>query len=243
MKTLVLLHGWGMTPSVFNGVAARLARVSDVHAPALPGYCGAPAVTPYTVDALARAVAPRAPSRCVVAGWSLGGQVALEWARRAPEQVEALVLIGSTPSFVAREGWPHAVEPRVFHGFADAMTANRESTLNRFASLQAQGDAAMKAAAGRLRAALCGEEDAGLETLRDGLRVLLDADLRATLGEIAQDALVIHGENDRLVPFAAGDDLARRLRRGALAKIAGAAHAPFVTQADAVTVAIEGFLR
>jgi pimeloyl-[acyl-carrier protein] methyl ester esterase len=241
VTTLVLLHGWGMTPAVFDEIGARLRGVCDVHALPLPGYCGTPSVSPYTVQGIARSAAAGA-GRCVVAGWSLGGQVALEWARQAPAQVEALVLIGSTPSFVTREGWPHAVEPRVFQGFADAMAANRESTLNRFASLQAQGDAAMKAAALRLRAALCDESDASTQTLCDGLNVLLDTDLRATLGQIEQPALVIHGEHDRLVPFAAGEHLARMLKRGTLAKIAGAAHAPFVTQPDAVVRALEAFL-
>ena len=242
MKTLVLLHGWGMTPAVFDELATRLRMACDVHAPALPGYCGTPSVAPYTVETLARSVAARV-GRCSVAGWSLGGQVALEWARRKPGQVEALALIGSTPSFVAREGWTPAVEPAVFHGFADAMTADRASALNRFASLQAQGDAAMKAAALRLRAALCGENDASTPTLCDGLRVLLDTDLRAALADVEQPALVIHGENDRLVPFGAGEHLARGLKRAHLVKIAGAAHAPFVTQCAAVADALESFLR
>ena len=242
MKTLVLLHGWGMTPAVFDELTTRLRMVCDVHAPALPGYCGTPSVAPYTVETLARSVAARV-GRCIVAGWSLGGQVALEWARREPQQVEALVLIGSTASFVRREGWPHAVEPAVFHGFAEAMATNRVSTLNRFASLQAQGDAAMKAAALRLRAALCGENDASTPTLCDGLRVLLDTDLRAALADVEQPALVIHGENDRLVPPAAGEHVARMLQRGRLVKIAGAAHAPFVTQPEAIAQEIEGFLR
>jgi pimeloyl-[acyl-carrier protein] methyl ester esterase len=242
VKALVLLHGWGMTPAVFDELRARLSAVCEVHAPALPGYCGTPSVAPYTVKTLAQSAAGRV-GRCVVAGWSLGGQVALEWARRAPEQVEALVLIGSTPSFVARKDWPHAIQPAVFHGFGEALTVNRASALNRFASLQAQGDAAMKAAAVRLRAALCSERDASTATLSEGLSVLLDTDLRSTLGEIEQPALVIHGENDRLVPFAAGEHLARTFKRGRLAKIAGAAHAPFVAQPGAVADAIAGFLR
>jgi pimeloyl-[acyl-carrier protein] methyl ester esterase len=243
VKTLVLLHGWGMTPSILDEVGDRLRGACEIHALPLPGYCGTPGVAPYTVETLAQSAAARAPRRCVVAGWSLGGQVALEWARRAPEQVEALVLIGSTPSFVTRVGWPHAVEPAVFRGFAEAMTSNRDSTLKRFASLQAQGDAAMKPAAMRLRAALCAERDASTPTLCEGLRVLLDADLRAALAHVEQPVLVIHGENDRLVPLAAGEHLARAMKRAQLLKVPGAAHAPFVTQPDAVVDAIAGFVR
>ena len=243
MRTLVLLHGWAMTPAVLDEIAARLREAREVLALPLPGYCGASPVAPCTIDALAQDLAARAPAQCAVAGWSLGGQVALEWARREPRQVEALVLIDSTPSFVQRVGWPHAVEPAVFHGFAEAMASSRESALNRFASLQAQGDAAMKRTALRLRAALCGENDASTTTLSAGLRVLLGTDLRASLAEVAQPALAIHGENDRLVPLAAGEHVARTLRRGRLVTIAGAAHAPFASRADDVARAIEDFLR
>jgi pimeloyl-[acyl-carrier protein] methyl ester esterase len=243
LKTVVLLHGWGMTPAVFDEIAGRLRGVCEVRALPLPGYCGVPAVAPCTVEALARSVAARAPERCVVAGWSLGGQVALQWARRDKDQVEALVLVGSTPSFVTRAGWQWAVEPAVFQGFAEAMATDRAPTLNRFASLQAQGDSAMKAAALRLRAALCSEQDASTATLCDGLTVLLDTDLRAALDEIEQPALVIHGENDRLVPIAAGEHLARALKRARLARIGGAAHAPFIAQGEAVADAVQAFLR
>lgn len=239
----MLLHGWGMTPAVFDGLKSALEGSYALHMMPLPGYCGAPTSPACTVESLAQSVAERAPARCFVAGWSLGGQVAIEWARRSTQQVQALALIASTPSFVQRDGWTHAVEPAVFHGFADAMHVQREATLKRFASLQAQGDAAMKEAALHLRASVCGDDDASSETLLGGLRVLLETDLRETLRDVPQETLVIHGECDRLVPFAAGEHLARTMERATLSRIAGAAHATFVTRRDAVAAALEGFFK
>jgi pimeloyl-[acyl-carrier protein] methyl ester esterase len=131
----------------------------------------------------------------------------------------------------------------VFEAFAESMQTNRDATLTRFASLQAQGDAAMKAAALQLRAGLAAEAQASTAVLQHGLRVLLDTDLRESLGSIGHETLVIHGEADRLTPFAAGEHLARTLKRGRLCAISGAAHAPFVTAADAVAAALKDFLQ
>ncbi|HEV7803330.1 MAG TPA: alpha/beta hydrolase, partial [Burkholderiales bacterium] len=71
-------------------------------------------------------------------------------------------------------------------------------------------------------------------TLQRGLDVLIDTDLRAVLREIGTEALVIHGERDALVPLAAAEYLASRLPRGRLAIVPGAAHAPFVSDAQTV---------
>ena len=243
MITLVVLHGWGMTPAVFEALADRLRASFAVHALALPGYCGAPSVAPYSIETLAESIAARAPERCWVAGWSLGGQVALEWARLRPRQVEALALIAATPSFVRREDWSHAVERSVFEGFVENLERDREATLSRFASLQAQGDALIKATATALRASVGGAAEVDTGTLRQGLGVLLDADLRASLREVPHETLVVHGEDDRLVPLAAGEYLARELPHARLSTIRGAAHAPFVSRTDEVAAALTDFLR
>lgn len=243
MKQLVLLHGWGMTPKVFDTLGARLASSFALHPLALPGYCDTPAVSPDALVSLAESVASRAPQRCCVVGWSLGAQVAIAWARLAPQQVEALALVAATPSFVQRASWPHAMDAAVFETFAENLECDRAATLARFAALQAQGDASMKSALLRLRAALCTESDATASTLRHGLRVLLRADLREALPDVRQDTLLLHGEKDRLVPIAAGEYLAREMPHARLSTIAGAAHAPFLTAPDAVAAALEDFLR
>ena len=140
MKVLVLLHGWGVRPSVFDTLRAQLAEWYEVRAPALPGYDGTAACEPYNVDTLADRLAAAAPERCFVAGWSLGGEVALAWAGRAPQQVERFALIATSPCFVRREGWISAMDPEVLGEFSAALDVDASRTLKRFSLLQAQGD-------------------------------------------------------------------------------------------------------
>jgi pimeloyl-[acyl-carrier protein] methyl ester esterase len=230
-----------MSPAVFRELTARLAPSYEVHALPLPGYDGSLPCEPYELECLASHVAAAAPERCLVAGWSLGGQVALAWARAAPRQIERMALIAATPCFVQRDGWGAAMEPRVVQEFSSALDRDVTGTLRRFASLQAQGDDAAKQVVSALRTCIAAQPSTGTQTLRRGLDILMATDLRGRLQEITHDALVIHGENDTLVPLPAGEYLADTLPHGRLAIVRGAAHAPFVSHADAVARAMQEF--
>lgn len=241
MKQLVLLHGWGVRPVVFDPLCAALAHDYDVCAPALPGYDGAASSAPYDLDALADRIAAAAADRCFVAGWSLGGQVALTWAERAPHQVERIALIATTPCFVQRETWDCAMAPAVLQEFSSALEVDVSRTLARFSLLQAKGDSQSKAVVTALRRALASEATADAGALNAGLRILLHADLRTHLERIEQEALVIHGENDSLIPLAAAESLASVLPRGTLIRVRGAAHAPFLANPGVVAGALREF--
>lgn len=234
---IVLLHGWGYSARVWDELAARLARRFRVHALDLPGYGTAPACAPYTLETLADTVARDAPRRCQVAGWSLGGEVALAWARRAPYQVERLALIGTTPCFTSRPGWPCATAPAVLREFGQRLASDRAGTLARFAAAQARGDARTQRYAG-----LLGQlEGSATDALAAGLRVLASADLRRELPRLRQPALVLHGARDRIVPPAAGRRLAAALPDARFALLRTCAHAPFLSQPGRVARALREF--
>src|SRR5687767_4910167 len=103
VRELVLLHGWGSSPGVWDGLARRLAPRFLVHALPLSGCDADPA---RSLQAIVAAVIQAAPRRCGVIGWSLGGEVALAWARHAQRQVQRVALIAATPCFTHRPGWP-----------------------------------------------------------------------------------------------------------------------------------------
>jgi pimeloyl-[acyl-carrier protein] methyl ester esterase len=236
---VVLLHGWGSSGRVWNDLAARLAVRFRVHVPDLPGYGTAPACARYTLEGLADALARNAPRRCHVAGWSLGGEIALAWARRAPRQVERLALIGSTPCFMSRPGWSCATTPATLREFAQRLATDRAGTLARFTAAQTRGDARATRFAGLLGQLV--EGSASDDTLAAGLGVLASADLRRELPRLKQPALVLHGARDRIVPPAAGRRLAAALPHGRFALLRSCAHAPFLSQPGRVARALREF--
>ena len=234
VRDVVFLHGWGSSPPVWSDLQARLAPRLRTSAPDLPGYGSQGPCEPCTVERLADAIALKAPPRCHVVGWSLGGLVALAWAARAPRQVARLALIAATPCFLQRPGWPLAMAVEAFAAFEEATAADPARALRRFASLQAQGDRKAKQVARQLRGALAPPSAA----LGAGLDVLRATDLRGELHCLQHSALVVHGDRDQLVPPAAGARLARLLPGARLLALPDAAHAPFLSEPAAVAAAL-----
>ncbi len=240
-RDLVLLHGWGMHAGIWDELARELSPHFRVHAVDLPGYGKSTTCDPYTLEQMAAALAEEMPQRCLVCGWSLGGQAALIWAGIAPQQVTRLALIATTPCFARRADWPHAVEATVLQDFAGALARDYAGTLKRFLLLQVQGDEHAKQVASQLRQSLFARGELDSRVLRQGLEILLNADLRDRLSTVMQPTLVLHGERDILTPFAAGEYLSRGLPRARLVRLRGAAHAPFVSDVTGVSVFLKRF--
>lgn len=241
VRDVVLLHGWGADGSVWKDMAERLAARHRPHAPELPGYGAHSAGSADSLEQIAVVMARAAPSRCHVVGWSLGGQVALAWARREPRQVERLALIATTPCFARRPDWPHAVAPELLAEFRSAVGSDKDGALQRFVSLQAKGDENARLVLRRLRDGLVAGGETARPALERGLQILLEGDLRESLGAIRQPTLVIHGDRDAVVPLAAGEYLSRRLPAARLLALRGAAHAPFLSDPTGVAAALEAF--
>ena len=246
-NTVVLLHGWASHPQVFRGLARALEKQARVQVLALPGYGETTACTPYTLETMADTLAAAAPKQCSVVGWSLGAQVALAWARRAPQQVSRLALIGATPCFTQRVGetnaWPHAVASPVMRQFTAQIQRDCPSVLRRFVALQSHGDTNAVRVAHKLRSVLFTNPLPTQEVLEAGLEILRTCDLRESLSSIQQPALVIHGENDAVTPSAAGRALSELLPNAEFHAIASAGHAPFITDADAVAARLLAFFH
>lgn len=221
-RDLVLLHGWGMSGKCWEAVSEELSERFRVHLVDLPGHGSSEYSGRDWIDLLADAF----PCEVFLCGWSLGGQLAIEWAERYPERVEKLVLVSSTPCFVAREGWSQGMPREVFEGFADALEKNPESALKRFLFLQARGGDEEKALLRKLLGYL---EKADGAALKKGLDMLLESDLREAARNVSRPALVLHGQCDTLTPVEAGKWLAQSMRDARFAIIPGCAHAPFVS--------------
>ncbi|BAN36464.1 bioH protein [Sulfuricella denitrificans skB26] len=239
---LALLHGWGMHGGVWDGVRDVLARRFRLHIVDLPGYGASPAFEPYTLERLAHAVAAALPEKFHVCGWSLGGQVALEMALLFPDQIERLVLTAATPCFTVREGWPCAMPHEVLLEFATALESDYEGTLKRFLALQARGGDEAKSVLKRLRDILFARGHPDVQTLRAGLNILLESDLRNQVATIKAPTLLLHGGRDMLTPVGSAHWLAEQMPGAHLEVLSGAAHAPFLSHPAEFIEIVTGFL-
>jgi len=244
---LVLLHGWGLGPQVWTALTPHLPAGLRVRTPALSGHGGALARSP-TLEAWGDALLPELPDGAVVCGWSLGGLVALDLARRHPQKVARLVLIGTSPCFVtrtdsARAPWPHGLAAATVAGFIDDFAHDPAATLRRFVALQALGDARRRTVSNALNAALVNLEKCDRNMLASGLELLADTDRRAALDDVRQPVQLIHGGGDALMPLAAAEWLATRLPDARLARFDDCGHAPFLSRPEDCAALIEDVVR
>ncbi|HET9482666.1 MAG TPA: alpha/beta fold hydrolase, partial [Xanthomonadales bacterium] len=110
---VVLVHGWAMHSGIFAPLVKLLEARCTLHLVDLPGHGrSAEREGPLELGGTAQRLLSVLP-RATWIGWSLGGLVCLEAARRAPEQFDALALIATSPCFVRHDEWPHGVEHAV----------------------------------------------------------------------------------------------------------------------------------
>ncbi len=239
---LVLLHGWARHGGQWGAWLEELQPFARLHFVDLPGH-GRSAWSAGIEDLadLARSVMPHVPPGAAVLGWSLGGLVAIELARQEPKRASALVLVATTPRFVAAQDWPHGMSPAVFDSFVRRCTLDPPGTMEMFLALQALGDSHARDTLRELRQGL-DDRAPDVRALTVGLAMLRDSDLRAVLPDVSVPTLVIAGEGDRVVPAAAGAALAAALPSARLRRIARAGHAPFLSHGPEVARAIREFL-
>ena len=229
---LLMLPGWGMHGGIWKELAAQLATAGVRALPAdLPDHGHSPATAgSHDLDHLTAACLPLLEDGAVVLGWSLGGIVAMELARRHPQRVRALVLVASTPRFTRDPQWPHGLAPRLLADFADALQKDARRTLQRFLALQVRGERAPRPVLRRLQAIFDAAPPPRPAALAGGLDILRRGDLRQGLADIHCPTLILHGAGDEVVPLAAGRALRERLPDATLQVFPESGHAPFISR-------------
>ena len=172
-----------------------------------------------------------------VIGYSLGGAVAQELALAAPERVRGLVLYAT---WAGTDAWL-----KVRFSLWEKITASR--SLDTMAEL---GAVDMWTSSFLENPSLLDTSRATLEASDDGYfdevarewRADLAHDARDRVKAIASATLVVHGEEDVLVPQRYAHNLADAIPGAKLELIPGAGHGALIERPDAFRRAIEPFL-
>jgi pimeloyl-[acyl-carrier protein] methyl ester esterase len=247
---LLLIHGWSLHGGVWDKVVVPLAAHFQVHCVDLPGSGYSPPLAPTLnangldqLDALVDTLSARFSAPLNVCGWSIGGLVALRWARLVPLQVQRLVLVASTPCFTRRENWLYGMPLTSLQQFADELVRDRATLLRHFLALMVRGSIKEREVLSFLRWCQSSREKSDLTALESGLNILREVDLRAELPYILQPALIICGEHDPVTPPAASYYMQRTLPHARLCEFAGAAHTPFLSHPELFVSQLVDFLH
>jgi 3-oxoadipate enol-lactonase len=243
-KPIVLIHGFPHAREVWNAQAQALSRAHRVIRMDLRGM-GASSVPdgPYLMETLAADVAALLDKlsieRAWIAGHSLGGYVALAFARMFSERVAGLALVSSrlaadtpeiakwrcdladrTESESSMEPVLQAFEPRMF---APETIASRPEI------------------AESLRAMVRRTQPRGAAAMLRGMALRDDA------GDIAPDldvpVLVVAGRADAVIPAEEAAAVAAAFPNGRLLTLEASGHMPMLEEPDRVSEALEAFLN
>jgi len=190
-----------------------------------------------SIEGIAGGILARAPGRFVLVGLSLGGIIALEMALRAPERIEALVLIDTSARADTSE---QAARRRCFITFAaqDGLRRAMEKSIPLMLAESRQEDP-------RLRETLFAMAEAcGLDVFSRQQGALAGRrDYVGRLGAVSCPTLVIAGEADAMTPPELAGELAAGIPGARLEIVAGCGHLSTLECPEEVTALIAAFLR
>lgn len=240
---ILFIHGYPLDHSMWEAqllgldgwmrIAPDLRGMGQSDAPDL-GY----SMATYAEDLIALITA-LGLEQVVLCGLSMGGYVAFEIVRRAPERVRGLVLMDTRAEADTAEGRKarDAEAARAREGGAEAIANNMIGRL--FAP---QTAATQPAVVERIRQVMVATPQAGLLGAIGALRDRPDS--FALLPQLTElPALVIVGEEDKVTPPDRAQAMVDALPRGELVVIPGAGHLAPLERPDTVNSALRGFLE
>jgi pimeloyl-ACP methyl ester carboxylesterase len=191
-----------------------------------------------SVGAIARQVLADAPERFALAGLSMGGIVAFELLRQAPDRVTHLALLDTTPYADRPDRQAVRLEQvaQVAQGHLRDVVVNSLKPL--YLAACNRGDARL------LRPIVEMATELGPEVFRRQSLALRDRpDSTSLLSQIACPTLVLCGREDALCPVAYHELMAAAIPRADLVVLGSCGHLSPMERPDAVTTALWQLLR
>jgi 2-succinyl-6-hydroxy-2,4-cyclohexadiene-1-carboxylate synthase len=234
-RALVLLHGFTNTGASWDGVVAAVRARYRSLAPDIRGHGTASGATPVSLESVIEDVAALTDGPFTLAGYSMGGRLALHAAFALSPRVRRLVLIGASP------GLPDTAE-RSARRQADERLADdiENSTIEAFAARWAQTPVLADQPA---EVRVAGDADRrrntppGLAAALRGLGTGALPSLWERLPQLLIPVELIVGERDQKFR-ATAERMAAALPTAHLSVVAGAGHAVHLEDPAAVAAII-----
>lgn len=226
---LLLVHGWGVSSAALIECIDGLAEHHRVIAPDLPGFGRSlPLAPPVSyaayADVLARLLTGLGIARADVAGFSMGGGIALTFAKHYPERLRKLVLIGSAGSLDTGRSFAH-----------EALSYGGEVVLEMLHPPDWHGK-------WRVAGSFCSNLLRHLNAMLATLEMLRSQSVVEHASDVTAPTLLLWGERDRTMPLGLAHHFLERLADGRLHTIPGAYHDVISTRPRQAAAIIHGFL-
>ncbi|MDJ0388745.1 alpha/beta hydrolase [Roseomonas sp. E05] len=197
-------------------------------------------------DDIAQLIEALALTEVTLVGFSMGGgDVTRYIARHGSARVSRLVLISAvTPLFIKTADHEKGTEPAVFDSIRAGLVADRPQFLADFSPVFYGTNHGTKVSQGIFDQTLQIALLASIKGTIDCVTAFSETDFRPDMAKIDVPTLVIHGDDDQVVPIDATGRLAAAMIKGAQLKVyPGAPHATCITHKDQVNADLLAFLQ
>lgn len=241
---LLLIHGYPLSGKIWEPQASALSPYVRVILPDLRGHGNSdPIPGPYHVDMLAEDCANLLDTlgishRIIVGGLSMGGYVALAFYRKFAERVDGLILTATragADSVEAKANRDKAIAVAQSSGaqaIADSMLPKMFSP----ASYEDQPDLVE-----RVRSLMAGTSVEGIVGALQAMKERPDS--TAMLPTINKPVLIIHGNDDQLIPASEARLMQEAIPGAELVMIEKAGHLLNMEQPAAFNQAVHQFIK
>lgn len=176
-----------------------------------------------------------------------GGEVARYVARHTKGRVAKAVLMSAVPPLMVKTpANPDGLPIEVFDGFRQALAANRAQFYRDVPSGPFYGfnRAGAKPMEGVIENWWRQGMNGGAKAHYDGIKAFSETDFTEDLKSIAVPTLVMHGDDDQIVPYKDSAPLsAKLLKHGTLKTYPGFPHGMLTTHADVINADLLAFIR
>lgn len=241
-KVVVFIHGYLETADIWEEVLEAMKSKYRVIAFDVPGHGISETRHPvhtmeYVADTLYSLLTQLGIDKCTVVGHSMGGYIALAFAKKYNDNVNGVVLFHSTPN-----------------GDTAEKKANREREINIIATGRKEllaksnpGNTFAKANREEYKEVIDDLTRNILETDDDGIIALLKGmqereDMNAFVDEMKQPLLFIFGMADDYIPVEYAKEIAARHPKAEVAWLEHAGHMGIIEDTDASVEALEHFI-
>ncbi len=226
---ILLIPGLAGSPRIYAPVAPAMWRLGPVTV--------ANHIRDGNMGAIARRILAEAPPRFALAGHSMGGYIAFEIMRQAPDRVAKLALVNTQ----ARPDTPEATERRralIARAKGGEYRGVLDELFPGFVHPSRREDGALRKLVHDMG------DDIGAEAfVRQQTAIISRPDSRPTLAWIKCPTLVLTGDEDNTIPNALSKEMADGIPGAKLVILAQCGHLPQVEQPQATSDALVEWLR
>lgn len=231
--SLMLIHGYPLDHSIWNEVAAQLENDFDLILPDLRGFGESTTIeSPYSISDIANDLAALLDSlgveQTALAGHSMGGYVALAFAKAFPQRVSGLALVSSQ----AAADTPERKEGR-YKTAADVSQKGvqivADAMADKLSSQQNVQDV--------IRPLIGKQSVAGVT---GALKAMAEReDLTSFVAAFGCPLVLIHGNADALIPIDRAREIKAIVPSANLVELAGAGHMPMMETPKETALALK----